>query len=264
LFSTKDGQADQKQGHSMIRYLFSISALLYGFQAVPQESAREIVMHADEKFRGRTNSSEMTMTVIRPTWSRTVSMKNWGKGRDYALVLITAPAKEKGLTFLKRKNEMWQWVPAIDRMIKIPPSMMSQSWMGSDFTNDDLLKESSIVHDYSHRKIGMETIRGFSCHKIELLPLPDAAVVWGRILLWIDERDYLQIKAEFYDEDDDLVHTENFYDVKSMGDRIIPTRMEIIPEGKPGHSTTLVIDRIEYDKPVDDAFFSQQNMMRVR
>ncbi|HOC88101.1 MAG TPA: outer membrane lipoprotein-sorting protein [bacterium] len=248
----------------MIRIIVSLLVVCHAELALPEEIAREIVQRADDKFRGKTSRSEMTMTISRPNWSRTVAMKSWSKGRDYALVLITAPAKEKGQAFLKRQNEMWQWVPAIDRMIKIPPSMMSQSWMGSDFTNDDLLKESSILLDYSHEKTGLETIRGYSCHKIELTPLPDAAVVWGKILLWIEEQDYLQIRAEFFDEESELVHTENFYDIRPMGDRTIPTRMEIIPAGKPGHSTTLLIDAIEYNTSIDDAFFSQQNMKRVR
>jgi len=242
-----------------IALLMSLSGV-----AMPQQNAREIVQRADEKNRGKSSRGEMTMIVRRPNWSRSVSMKSWSMGRDYALVLITAPAKEKGQVFLKRETEMWQWMPAIGRMIKIPPSMMMQSWMGSDFTNDDLLKESSIIFDYTHTKLGMETIRGYRCHKIELIPLPDAAVVWGKILLWINEEDDNFIQSQCFDEDGELVHTQSFYDIKRMGDRSIPTRMEIIPEGKPGHSTTLLIDAVEYDRPIGEAFFSQQNMQRLR
>lgn len=101
----------------------------------------EIIKKADEKFRGTSSQGEMTMIIQRPTWSREVSMKNWTLGNDYSMIYITAPAKEKGQVFLKRHNEMWNWVPSIERMIKIPPSMMMQSWMGSDFTNDDLVRE---------------------------------------------------------------------------------------------------------------------------
>ncbi len=240
-------------------FIISLSGL-----ALPQESAREIVKRADDKFRGITSRGEMTMTVTRPDWTRTVSMKSWSKGRDFTLVLITAPAKEKGQAFLRRKNEMWQWIPAIDRLIKIPPSMMLQSWMGSDFTNDDLLKESSIISDYSHEKIGLEEIRGFSCHKIVLIPLPEAAVVWGKIVLWIDAADNNQIQSEFYDEDGELVNTEHFSEIRHMGDRTVPTHMEIVPADKPGHSTTLEFTTIVYDQPLDERFFSQQNLKRVR
>ncbi len=113
-------------------------------------TAKEIIDKADKKNRGDTQQGTMEMKIVRPDWERTVEMKSWSKGDDYFIIYITAPAKDKGQVFLKRKKEMWNWVPTIDRMIKIPPSMMMQSWMGSDFTNDDLVKQSSIVKDYTH------------------------------------------------------------------------------------------------------------------
>ena len=114
----------------------------------------EIIRKADEKMRGTSSQGEFTMVIQRPTWSRGISMKNWTLGDEYSLVYITAPAKEKGQVFLKRQKEMWNWVPNIERMIKIPPSMMMQSWMGSDFTNDDLVRESSVVRDYKKKLLG--------------------------------------------------------------------------------------------------------------
>ena len=122
-------------------------------------SAKEIIDKADKKNRGETSQGTMSMKIVRPEWERNVEMKSWSKGDDYFLIYITAPAKDKGQVFLKRKKEMWNWVPSIERMIKIPPSMMMQSWMGSDFTNDDLVKQSSIVNDYTHTLLGEETIR---------------------------------------------------------------------------------------------------------
>ena len=147
------------------------------------QDIKEIVKKADEKFRGMSSQGELTMTIERPSWSRTVSMKNWTLGNEFSLIYITAPAKEKGQVFLKRQNEMWNWVPSIERMIKIPPSMMMQSWMGSDFTNDDLVKESSLVKDYAHNLLSEEKIEGYDCYKIELIPNEDAPVVWGKILM---------------------------------------------------------------------------------
>src|SRR5665648_297010 len=152
---------------------------------VSAQDIKEIVRQSDEKFRGSSSNGSFSMTIQRPTWSRTISMKSWSLGTDYSLIYVTAPAKEKGQVFLKRKNEMWNWVPTIERMIKIPPSMMMQSWMGSDFTNDDLVKESSIVVDYTQKLLGKEKVRGMDCYKIELIPLPDAAVTWGKIISWI-------------------------------------------------------------------------------
>ena len=172
-------------------------------------SAKEIIQKADEKNRRLSSQGSITMTVIRPDWSRTITMKTWSKSRDYSLVLITAPARDKGQVFLKIKTEMWNWVPSIDKTIKIPPSMMLQSWMGSDFTNDDLVKQSSIVVDYVHKLLGKEKVRGVDCYKIEMIPLPDAAVVWGKVIMWITISGYDQWMAEYYDEDSKLINVSN-------------------------------------------------------
>src|SRR5680860_542613 len=151
--------------------------LLLVASVINAQDIKEIIRLADEKFRGNSSQGEMTMIIERPTWTRTVSMKNWTLGNEFSIIYITAPAKEKGQVFLKRQKEMWNYVPTIERMIKIPPSMMMQSWMGSDFTNDDLVRESSLVKDYTHKLIGEESIDGFECYKAELIPLDDAPVV---------------------------------------------------------------------------------------
>lgn len=227
--------------------------------------AKEIIRKADEKMQGEeTSRSTMTMTIVRPTWQREITFKSWTKGRDYSLALVTAPAKEQGQTFLKRETEMWNWNPTINRLIKLPPSMMSQGWMGSDFSNDDLLKESSIVVDYTHKIIGEAEIDGWDCYKIELLPLEDAAVVWGKIFKWISKEEFLQLKSEYYDEDGYLIKTELAYDIKTMGGRLIPAKFELIPEEEEGHKTVVVMDEIKFNEPIPDSFFSQQNMKRVR
>ena len=148
----------------MVCLLFFVPLIL-PFEAEGQD-AREIVEKMDKNMRGDYSTQEMTMTIVRPTWERSVSMKGWSRGQQYSMILITAPAKEKGQAFLKRDKEMWNWVPSIDRMIKIPPSMMMQSWMGSDFTNDDLVKESSILDDFSHKIVGEETLQDSECYKI--------------------------------------------------------------------------------------------------
>ena len=147
---------------------------------IQAQSAKEIVQKMDDNMRGDYVTQVMTMTIVRPSWERSISMKSWGRGTDYSLIFITAPAKEKGQVFMKRETEMWNWIPSIDRMIKLPPSMMMQSWMGSDFTNDDLIKESSVIHDYEHSIVGEEELQGLPCYKIQLIPKPDAAVVWGK------------------------------------------------------------------------------------
>lgn len=243
-----------------------LSAILFFLNAYSLEAqtAREVVEIMDKKWRGEYVTQEMTMTIIRPTWQRTISMKSWGRGTEYSMVYITAPAKEKGQVFMKREKEMWNWVPSIDRMIKLPPSMMMQSWMGSDFTNDDLIRESSVVRDYEHSFAGEEEVLGKMCHKIQLIPKPDAAVVWGKIYLWITKDDYLQLKIEFFDEDGDLVNTQKLSDIREMGGRVIPCRLEMIPAGEEGKMTVIEIQSADYKTDIPESFFSQQNMKRIR
>lgn len=227
-------------------------------------SADDIIRKADDKSRGLSSEGSITMTVIRPDWTRTITMKTWSKSREYSLVLITAPAKDKGQVFLKIKTEMWNWVPSIDKTIKIPPSMMLQSWMGSDFTNDDLVKQSSIVVDYTHKILAKENVRGMDCYKIEMIPLPEAAGVWGKVIMWITESGFDQWKAEYYDEDNKLVNVSNSSDIKKMGDREIPTHIEMVPLTKKGQKTIMQFDEMKFNTQLNEGFFSQQNMKKIR
>ena len=227
-------------------------------------TAKQIIVKADNLQRGESNKGQMTMTIIRPKWTRTISMKNWSLGRDYSMTYILSPAKDKGQVFMKRKNEMWNWVPSINRMIKLPPSMMSQGWMGSDYTNDDILKESSIVVDYNHKLIGEEKVSGLDCYKIELIPKEDAAVAWGKVIKWVSKKEFWQLKNEYYDEDNELIRTEIASEIKNFGDRRLPSKIEIIPADKPGHKTLVIINSSTFNIKIDESFFSQQNMKRVR
>lgn len=233
-------------------------------QAQDNPTATEIIDRANQLMRGNSSYAEMTMKIIRPKWERTLSFKAWAKGTDFSLIYITEPAKERGQVFLKREKEMWNWVPSIERMIKIPPSMMMQSWMGSDMTNDDLVKESSIVEDYHHTLIGTETVEGYACYKILLEPFEDAPVVWGKIISWISKDEYFTLKNEYYDEDGYLVNRELLSKIKDVGDRVIPTYFEIIPVEKEGQKTTMEFTRVEFNIPIEDDFFSIQNMRRIR
>ena len=227
-------------------------------------TAKEIVKKADEKFKGNSSKATLTMKIVRPKYTRTMTMKSWSMGDEYSLMKVMAPARDKGIGYLKRGNEIWNYQPNIDRSIKLPPSMMSQSWMGSDMTNDDLVRQSSIVDDYEHTLLKKETIDGRLCYVIELVPNDDAAVVWGMVKMWIDTKDYLQLKVEFYDEDEYLVNTTYGKNIKKMDDRVIPTTMEIVPEDKPGHKTILTYDDIDFNVSLKSSFFSISNMKRIR
>ena len=238
--------------------------LLISIVGYSQElTGKQVIEKADELQRGETNEGEMSMTIIRPKWERTITMKSWSKGTEYSMTYITSPIKDKGQVFLKRKSEMWNWVPTINRMIKLPPSMMSQGWMGSDYSNDDILKESSIVVDYNHKIVGNDIIEGLECYKIELIPKEDAAVVWGKVYKWISKNEFWQLKTEYFDEDDELIRTEIASEIKQFSDRKLPSKLEIIPADKPNQRTVVNIISSKFNVKLDDGFFSQQNMKRV-
>jgi outer membrane lipoprotein-sorting protein len=247
----------------IIFWLFLVSGP--GFVNAQDPDAKEIVKKADEKFKGEMSGySVMSMTIVRPTWQRTVDFKAWSMEDDYALTLITAPAREKGQTFLKRKSEMWNWNPAINRLIKLPPSMMSQGWMGSDYTNDEILRESSVVYDYIHTIEGEEEIDGRLCYKIKLLAKENADVLWGYQMWWVDKKENIVLKSELFDEDGFLVRTEYGKDLKVIDGRFLPTTLELIPEENPGNKTVVRILEMKFNIKMDESFFSQQNMKTIR
>jgi len=234
-------------------------------EAIAQQiSARDIVKKADDLMRGQSSYSEVEMEIIRPSWTRTLRFKTWAKGDDFSLVYITHPPREKGQRFLKRDREMWNYVPAIDRMIKIPPSMMTQSWMGSDLTNDDLVNAASIVTDYDHELLRSEMHRGRECYVIKMVPHEDAPVVWGKVLCWISMDGFLNFRNEYYDEAGELVNEEILDEIEDVGDRTIPTRYTMIPADKEGHKTIMKFQEIEFGVEIEDRFFSIQNMKQMR
>lgn len=236
-----------------------------GSQAQTSDQAKELVRKAQNITLGTNSSSTMTMQIIRPEWTRSVSMESWSIGTDYYLIYITAPARDKGQVFLKREKNMWNWMPGIGRMIKIPPSMMMSSWMGSDFNNDELMKESSLIVDYTHKVVGEESIDGYECYKIELVPLPNAAVVWSKVFLWISKKYDFGIKSEFFGKNDELVNLQYSSEMKTMDGRFLPTKMVIEPVQKTGHQTVLIIEKIKFNDPdVNESLFSQQMMKQIR
>ena len=226
--------------------------------------AREIIHKAEEKMRGKTSEAAITIRIVRPKWTREMKAKTWSKGKNNAVILITSPAKENGIVYLRREKEVWNWVPSIERVVKLPPSMMSQSWMGTDFTNDDLVKEASAEDDYTHRLLGQDSLANRACYRIELKPLPDKAVVWGKVLVWVDVQWYVQLRAEFYDEEDHLVNTMSASDLKWMGGRMLASVMEMVPSDKPGNKTMLIYDSITFDHEITDRFFTPENIRNIR
>lgn len=227
-------------------------------------AAIDVIAKAEEQARGSSSEGHMLMSIIRPDYTRTIEMRTWSLGEDYGLTLITAPARERGTAFLKRGREVWNWQPSIERVIKMPPSMMSQGWMGSDLTTDDLVRQSSTINDYTHRMLPEETIDGVLCYVIELIPLEDAAIVWGKVLIWVSKKDFLQYKSEFFDEDLELVNTVTGSNPRSVGSNRLLTKLEVIPADKPGNRTVIEYKEIIFDIDIDESFFTQQNLRRLR
>jgi outer membrane lipoprotein-sorting protein len=204
---------------------------------------------------------QFDMHIVTPRWERTLSLRIWMDRPKRSFVRVLAPAKEAGIGSLRIGNEMWNYLPAVERTIKIPPSMMLQPWMGSDFTNDDLVKQSSAIDDYVQKVLGQETVEGVQIWRVEAVPKPAAAVVWGRIVYWV-RRDFVPVRQEYFSDRGDLVRVMTFSDVRRVGGRTIPARWEMKPLGKPGNSTTIVVKDAAYDVAVDDEVFTQRNLQK--
>lgn len=200
------------------------------------------------------------MQVVTSHWSRTLSLEFWSKGKDKSLVRILAPLKEKGTATLRSGNEIWNYLPKVNRVVKLPSSMMSASWMGSHFTNDDLVKQSRFADDY-HFEITQQGMRdGLDIVEITCIPKPEAPVVWGKVEVVVRRSDYLPLVTRYYDEGLKLARTMTFSDVKTWSGRSLPTVMTLTPEGKSGEMTQVSYDSITLDVSLDDSFFSLRNL----
>jgi outer membrane lipoprotein-sorting protein len=237
-------------------------AALVAPSAAQEPSGRDLLDQVEKLLWGSTVQGSYAMTITTPRWERTLELRVWMDRPKRSFVRIVAPAKEAGIGSLRIGSEMWNYLPNVERIIKIPPSMMLQPWMGSDFTNDDLVKESSILDDYTHKVIGSTPVDGAPAYQIEALPKPDAAVVWGRIVYTVRRADTMPLKQEFFSERGELTRVLQFSDVRKVGDRVLPTRWEMRPSAKPGQSTTIVLKDAVFNRPVDDEIFTQRNLQR--
>jgi outer membrane lipoprotein-sorting protein len=234
---------------------FLSSALL-----AAQPSALEIVRKSDAALKGKTEQGRVTMTVVTPDWRRTLEMEIWWSNPNRTFLRITAPAKEAGTATLRIGLNMWNYLPQVERVIKIPPSLMLQPWMGSDFSNDDLVRESSLVNDYNHQLDGEVTAARDPCYRIVSIPKPGAAVVWGKLILSIRKSDYLPRREEFYDESGKLIKVLTFEDIRKIDGRDYPMRWTMTSMTKPGHTTQLDFGQLRFDAKIPDRIFSQENL----
>ncbi len=242
------------------------AVLLCGLPSFPAQAmeVEELIRHVDRLWRGATSQSTMTMTVKTSRYQRSMTMEAWSRGKDYSLIVIRKPVKDRGIATLKVKENIWNYLPKINRVTKVPSSMMSGSWMGSHFTNDDLVKESTFEDDYDS-SITYEGKRdGKMIYEFTSLPKPDAAVVWGRVVMELEQKSLAPYRALYYDEDGVLVRTLIFDKNKKIGERIVPMRMSLQPEDKPNESTVILYNSIEFGVPLEESFFSLQNLQQRR
>jgi outer membrane lipoprotein-sorting protein len=246
------------------RILVLIVALLSAAMAHAQEpDATAIVRDAINHWRGLASESVMTMVIHRPDWERSMTMRAWTKGDDRSLVRVLEPRKDRGNGTLTDDNSMWSFSPKVNRVIKIPSSMMGQSWMGSDFSNKDVARADDIVDEYDHSILSTTEADGVTIYEVESIPHEDAAVVWGREVLNI-RSDYVVMKHRFYDQDNALVKTLTSLEIGEMGGRTIALRQRMSKTDAPDEWTEISVDSINYDVELKDSLFTLSNLRNPR
>ncbi|MEW5723674.1 MAG: outer membrane lipoprotein-sorting protein [Thermodesulfobacteriota bacterium] len=225
-------------------------------------TAKEILDYVDDLFRGLSSQGRMTMIIVTENWDRTLDLEWWSKGKEMTLIRILAPLKEKDTATLRVGDEIWNFLPKTNKTIKLPSSMMSGSWMGSHFTNDDLVKESRMAEDFTFettfegRRDGLEVLE-ITCH-----PKPEAAVVWGKVVETVRTGDFLPVDIKYYDEDLNLARTMVFTELGDLGGRTLPRRMTVHPADKPGEKTEVYYREMTFDPDIPDDFFSLRNLRK--
>jgi outer membrane lipoprotein-sorting protein len=245
----------------MRRLLSGVLGLcLLGASALTAQTPREIIDRVDRLLRGESSRGTVSMEIVTEHWSRSMEMRIWSLGTDNALIRITAPEKDAGTATLKVGHEIWNYLPRVDRTIKLPPSLMGDGWMGSHFTNDDLVKDSRLIDDYDIT-IGYEGARdGVPVWEFVLTPKPEAAVVWGRIEEQVRKADLMPVWARFYDDRGNLSRTMTFSGHRTMGGRLVPTRTVVQPADKPNERTTISYRDLEFDIQINPSFFSLRRL----
>lgn len=243
--------------------LFILPVLLIPSFAPAEIDVYEIVDRVDKLYRSDTSHGEMEMTIVSENWTRTLEMQVWSEGMDRTFIYITSPKKDAGIATLRIKTEMWNYFPKINKVMKVPPSMMMSSWMGSDFTNDDLVKESSMTRDYHLQLITPEDPDPDNFY-IELTPKEDIPIVWAKIILAVRKDDYTPVTEEYFDEKGRKMRIMEFREVKEFGKRSIPSVLEMWSLGKEGRKTVIRYRDIKFDIALKSDVFTLRNLQRKR
>ena len=247
--------------HSFLLLILSFCVLAPAQEPTPD--VETIIKQLDQLYRSETSHAEMEMHIVTPHWERTLAMTVWSKGMDKTFIRITAPKKEQGVATLRIGNEMWNYLPKTNKVMKIPPSMMMGSWMGSDFTNDDLVRESSMLDDYTYQFVTPEDAAPDHLY-VQLIPKEDSPIVWGQIVAAVQSSDYTPVWQRFYDEKGNLMRVMNFKEIRTFSGKTVPSMTEIIPQSKEGHKTVVRWLSATFDSDIDDKIFTRRNLQKRR
>lgn len=250
-----------------MRHLTTFAAMLMATMtchaAETPPDAQAIVRAAIDHWRGLSSYTEMTMVIHRPDWERSMTMQAWTKGDKKSLVRVIEPKKDRGNGTLTDDNNMWTFSPKVNRVIKIPSSMMGQSWMGSDFSNKDVARADDIIDQYDHTLLGVEEQDGMTVYDIRSVPHEEAAVVWGREELRIRE-DHVVVEHRFYDQDGELVKALETLEIEEMGGRTIASRQRMAKADVPEEWTQIEVVSVEYEIDISDSVFTLSNLRNPR
>ncbi len=242
----------------------TISFLIISYTIIFPQTAQEIIDKSEDVLRGKSSHALFEMIIETSDYTRTLRLESWWVGTERALIVTKEPKKEAGNKTLKIENEMWQYLSNTETTIKIPPSMMLQSWNGSDFTNDDLVRESDLSEDYNAKIIAEEKINDGETWKLELTPKPDAPVVWGKIYYWVRKADYLPSIVQYYDEKGKMVRYLVYSDIKKFDDRRLPSVWTMHDKTKQGNTTIIKMVEMDFNINIPDRIFSFQELERGR
>ncbi len=243
--------------------LILLVCLVVSAQAASSDRVDKIVDQFDSLYRSQHSYSEIDMEIDTPHWSRTLQMNVWTEELDKTFIRITAPLKEKGVATLRIKTEMWNYLPKTNKVIKIPPSMMMNSWMGSDFTNDDLVREFTWRQDYTYKLVTPPEAKPGLLY-VELIPREGRPIVWGSVLLAVRETDYLPVWQKYFDDRHQLMRVLYFKDIKEFDGRKVPAVLEMVPRTKEGHRTVIRYRTLDFHPKVDRDIFSLRNLHSKR
>jgi len=245
--------------------VFTMLCLCLGMAlpAAEAQNAKDMVRTAFEHYRGNASRATVEMVIHRPSWQRSMTMEAWTKGTSKSLIRITAPAKDEGNGTLKNGRDMWTYNPKVNRVIKLPPALMSQAWMGSDFSNNDLSKSDSILNDYTHTQVGTETSDGHTVYVIKSMPDPAAPVVWGMQMLKIRD-DHILLSQEFYDEELKPVKKITVEKIQMLGGRMFPKVWKMQEHGLDDQYTLLRYHRLEFPDDLPERLFTVQELKTLR